>query len=103
MTTISLVTSVFLSKAEALAVLAEALDAPWNTDDPGNITLLIGQGGVLTIEVPKFGEDLPLTLDLYHPQEEELRRLADWVAITVSDSLGWTTNEIPQGASGGVP
>ncbi len=39
MTTATLVTSVFLSKAEALAVLEEALEVPWNTDDPSDVTL----------------------------------------------------------------
>ena len=38
MQTVTLVTSVFLSKAEALAVLEEALDAPWNIDDPSDVT-----------------------------------------------------------------
>ena len=100
MTTVTLVTSVFMSKAEALAVLEEALDAPWNIDDPSDVTLPLSQGVVLSIEVPKFGEDLPLTLDLHHEDEAVLREVADQVSGTLEKALGWSLHEIPRGAVG---
>ena len=98
--TVTLVTSVFLSKAEALAVLEEALDVPWNTDDPSDVTLMLDQGVSLTIEVPKFGEDLPLTLDLHHDDEGVLRGAADQVTQVLETSLGWSLHEIPTGSGG---
>lgn len=100
MHTITLVTDVFLSKAEALAVLGEALDVSWNTDDPGDVTLPVGHGGVLTIEVPKFGEDLPLTLDLHHSDSDELQVIADDVTATLERTLGWSVHHIPRGGGG---
>ena len=100
MTTVTLVTSVFMSKAEALAILEETLDAPWNTDDPSDVTLPLSQGVVLSIEVPKFGEDLPLTLDLHHEDEAVLREVADQVSGTLEKALGWSLHEIPRGAVG---
>ena len=99
-TTVTLVTSVFLSKAEALAVLEEALDAHWNIDDPSDVTLPLSKGVVLSIEVPKFGEDLPLTLDLHHDDESVLREVADQVWATLEKALGWSIHEIPRGAVG---
>jgi hypothetical protein len=99
-TTVTLVTSVFLSKAEALALLEEALDAPWNIDDPSDVTLPLSKGVVLSIEVPKFGEDLPLTLDLHHDDESVLREVADQVSKTLEKALGWSIHEIPRGAVG---
>ena len=94
MATITLVTSVYLSKAEALAVLKETLDAPWNTDDPADVTIPLGEGGVLAIEVPKFGEDLPLTLDFHHDNKEELRAIVNDVSKKIVTSLGWNLYEI---------
>ncbi len=96
MSTATLVTSVFLSKAEALAVLEEALEVPWNTDDPSDVTLTLDNGVVLSIEVPKFGEDLPLTLDLHHPDDAILREVTDRVVThTLETTLGWSLHEIP--------
>ena len=100
MHTITLVTHVFLSKTEALAMLREALDTPWNTDDPGDVTLPLDQGGFLSIEVPKFGEDLPLTLDLHHSDTQELQRIADTVTATLEKTLGWSLHHIPKAAGG---
>ena len=100
MVTVTLVTSVFLSKAEALAILEDALNAPWNIDDPSDVTLPLAHGVVLSIEVPKFGEDLPLTLDLHHHNHSVLRGVADQVSQTLEKTLGWSIHEIPRGAGG---
>ena len=99
-TTVTLVTSVFMSKADALALLEDALDAPWNIDDPGDVTLPLAGGVVLSIEVPHYGEDLPLTLDLHHDDESVLREVADQVSKTLEKALGWSIHEIPRGAVG---
>jgi len=100
MPTMTLVTSVFLSKADALALLEETLDVPWNIDDPGDVTLPLPQGVVLSIEVPHYGEDLPLTLDLHHAEESVLRAVADEVSHTLETNLGWSIHEIPRGEVG---
>jgi hypothetical protein len=100
MPTVTLVTSVFLSKAEALAVLEEVLEAPWNIDDPSDVTLPLDQGVAVSIEIPKFGEDLPLTLDLHHAEESVLREVADQVTHTLETTLGWSIHEIPRGEVG---
>ena len=99
-TTVTLVTSVFMSKADALALLEDALDAPWNIDDPGDVTLPLAGGVVLSIEVPHYGEDLPLTLDLHHDDASVLRDVADQVWATLEKALGWSIHEIPRGAVG---
>jgi hypothetical protein len=83
------VADIFLSKAEALDVLSTALDAPWVTDDPSDVTLLLPSGAVLTIEVPKFGEDLPLTLDCHHDNAQVLVSLTEDIARTLRTTLGW--------------
>lgn len=89
MPTITLVTSVFLSKAEALDLLARTLEVEWIVDDPSDVTLPLPDGGVLSIEIPKFGEDLPLTLDVHHPDQSVLSALAEELAGTLSERLAW--------------
>jgi hypothetical protein len=83
------VADIFLSKAEALDVFSTALDAPWVTDDPSDVTLLLPSGAVLTIEVPKFGEDLPLTLDCHHDNAQVLVSVTEDIARTLRTTLGW--------------
>ncbi|MDA7814787.1 hypothetical protein N8964_00975 [Pontimonas sp.] len=90
MPTTTLVTSVHLSKAEALEILSDALSASWVSDDPGEVTLALQNGVMLSIEVPKFGEDLPLTLDCHHRDPKVLEQVVNQVVSTLTGTLGWT-------------
>ena len=94
MATLTLVTSVYLSKAEALDVLSAALSAPWVIDDPSEVTLSLAGGVVLSIEVPKFGEDLPLTLDCHHQDSLILEGVAQDITATIESTLGWRVDRI---------
>jgi hypothetical protein len=92
MATLSLHTSVFLSKAEALSVLEDRLGLTWNIDDPSDVTLALEQNAWLTIEVPKFGEDLPLTLDCHHEDAGILESVVEELALRLKGELGWDTH-----------
>ena len=94
MATLTLVTSVHLSKAEALDALSNTLSAPWVIDDPSEVTLALPQGVVLSIEVPKFGEDLPLTLDCHHEDSMILEGVAQDITATIESTLGWRVDRI---------
>jgi len=89
MTTMTLVTSVYLSKAEALEILSDTLGVAWITDDPGDVTLALAEGVILTIEVPHYGEELPLTLDCHHDNAETLATIVANVQTTLETQLGW--------------
>lgn len=91
----TLATSVQLSKAEALDVLSTALNAPWITDDPSEVTLALASGVVLSIEVAHYGEELPLTLDLHHDDSEVLQAVVADVVTTLESALGWRVTLIP--------
>ena len=95
MATISLVTTVFISKAEALGLLSDTLGLAWILDDPADVTVALPEGVVLSIEVPKFGEDLPITLDMEHPDSEVLNRVAEDFAARLEAELGWATTALP--------
>lgn len=95
MASLSLVTSVFISKADALNLLSDTLGVPWILDDPADVTLGLPESVVLSIDVPKFGEDLPVTLDLEHMDPAVLVRVADAFAARLEAELGWTTTTLP--------
>lgn len=94
MATKSLVTDVFISKAEALDVLATALGVEWILDDPADVTLPLAHGGTLSIDVPHYGEDLPLTLECHHQDPEQLGAVVATLQDTLSKTLGWTTTPL---------
>jgi len=88
--TITLVSDVYLSKTEALHALSALFATAIDTSDPANAVLIMDGGVVLSIEVPKFGEDLPLTLDLTGPERQKLSQVSDRVIDEVGRGLGWT-------------
>lgn len=89
--TVSLVTSVFISKAEALAVLEQSLGLEWFTDDPADVTLPLRDGAWISIEVPHYGEDLPLTLDVHHTEMATLDEVATELQESLRTTLAWDT------------
>jgi hypothetical protein len=91
MPTRSIQTDVFISKAEALNLLEKELGLSWVLDDPTEVTLVLEQGAWLSIEVPKFGEDLPLTLDCHHDDEAVLVQVVENLAAELAEKLGWET------------
>lgn len=91
MASVSLVTDVFLSKREALAQLEVVLDVRADRRDPSNPYLFTPSGTTLTIDVPKFGEDLPLTLDLRADIPQSLlASQAEELASALGRDLGWS-------------
>ena len=88
--TITLVSDVYVSKTEALRALSELLAVPINDSDPSDAVLDLEDGVVLSIEVPKFGEDLPLTLDLAGGNDQLVSEISDQLIDTVEQGLGWT-------------
>lgn len=92
--TLSLVTPVFMSKAEALAVLSEKLGLEWFIDDPSDVTLPLRDGAWISIEVPHYGEDLPLTLDVHHRDGVVLGGIVAELEVSLRAKLGWDTVRI---------
>ena len=88
--TVTLVADVYVSKAEALEALSNLFDVPLNYSDPSSAVLDLDGGVVLSIEVPKFGEDLPLTVDLTANDAATLERAARQVIERVSQGLSWS-------------
>jgi hypothetical protein len=92
--TITLVTDVYVSKQEALHELSGVLGDPVNDSDPSNEVLDLDGGVVLSIEVPKFGEDLPLTVDLTCDDPDVLTTVTDHVMAAMSGDLSWSASVV---------
>ena len=86
----TLVSDVYVSKAEALTALSTLLGVPINDGDRSNAVLDLAGGVVLSIEVPKFGEDLPLTIDLTGEDLTTLERATDDVIGQAGEGLSWS-------------
>ena len=87
--TVTLVSDVYVSKAEALTELSTLLGVPINDGDRSNAVLDLAGGVVLSIEVPKFGEDLPLTLDLTARDVDTLEQVTNQLVERVCGGLSW--------------
>jgi len=88
--TLSLITDEFIPRTEALELLTNALETPVMGDNLAQAHFVLDEQTTLSIEIPKFGEDLPLTLDITGDEIELLRLSAKTVANTLNSSLGWT-------------
>ncbi len=97
MHTTTLVTDVYLSKTEALDALSEVFEVSINTTNPSNAVLDLAGGVVLSIEVPKFGEDLPLTIDLSASDPEALRAATYHVIDRIGEELPWSVGVVGVG------
>ena len=92
--TITLVGDVFVSKTEALRALSVLFDTHIDDSDPSNAVLKLQGGVVLSIEVPKFGEDLPLTLDLTGHNIDAVELATTHLIDTVYAGLSWTMTRV---------
>jgi len=93
--TVTLVTDVYVSKREALRELSQLFGVDVNDSDPSNSVLDLGLGVVLSIEVPKFGEDLPLTIDLTGWRPEDVESVAGDVISRLGKELSWSVTIVP--------
>jgi hypothetical protein len=93
----TLVTQVFLSKVDALNLLERQLGVSRLRWEPADDRLALAEGVELSIEVPKFGEDLPLTLDCHHDDPVVLERVVTEFATQLKDTVGWETRPLALG------
>jgi hypothetical protein len=88
--TLSLITDAFIPRTEALALLEKALGTPVSGSNLAQSHFVLDHQTTLSIEIPKFGEDLPLTLDISGVDSNRLRDWAHKVATSLHNSLGWS-------------
>jgi len=91
----SIVADIHLTKPEALAVIAATLDAPVQGARTATAFVGLPQGGWVDVEVPKFGEAPPLTLDVHDPRgQAEARASAQSLLDLLNDIAGWPVHHL---------
>ena len=96
--TTTLVADVHVSKTEALDALSGLLGEPVDNTDPSHAVIRLNDDVVVSIEVPKFGEDLPLTIDLIGPRQAAVDVVAESVTKLAQQKLSWTLSVVGDGS-----
>ena len=96
--TTTLVADVYVSKTEALDALSGLLGEPVDNTDPSHAVIRLDGDVVVSIEVPKFGEDLPLTIDLIGPHQAAVDAVVESVTKLAQQKLSWTLGVVGDGS-----
>ena len=94
MASVTLVTNVHLSKQEAISLLVEVLDAEVGRMDSADLVVVLPKEVEISIEVPKFGEDLPLTLDISGPNHDDVVSASVTVMAKLGQALNWSVSSV---------
>lgn len=94
MAVVTLVTDVYVSKPQALASISSALDGRITPGGPGENVIALPGGVRISLEVPKFGEDLPVTLDIHGLNEDELSAASDQIMSDLRQKLNWSVSRV---------
>jgi hypothetical protein len=90
MATLSVITDVFIPRTQAFEELSNTVGSPVIGRGTAHPRIELAEQIRLEIEVPKFGEDLPITLDLHGPAIKTLRITAEELGATLHKALGWS-------------
>ena len=83
------------TKPDALAAIATALGR--NVENPAgaNAFIALPDGGRIDVEIPKFGESLPLTIDVVDVRgQAEARASAQNILDLLEQSTGWQVDHL---------
>lgn len=82
-----------LTKRDAFEQLRGLLGLDIRNPDSAQPVMVIDATTWLTIDIPKFGEAPPLTLDVWSSVSvDEARKHANALASKIAENLGWTVN-----------
>jgi len=93
--TATIVAQVQRTKPEALWAIAAALGTEITGATGANAYIALPDGGRVEVEIPKFGESLPLAIDVVDPRgEAEARASAQNVLHLLEQSTGWQIDHL---------
>ncbi|MBB5639751.1 hypothetical protein [Cryobacterium roopkundense] len=86
----TIVAQTYQTKPEALAIIAAALALPVTGTATAHSYISLARGGRVEVEIPKFGESLPLAIDVYSRRSAaEARTSAQNVLEILTTATGW--------------
>ncbi len=80
-----------VTKLDALAIVALALDRPVSGAGTVRPQVLLPTGASVEIEIPKFGEPPPLAIDVYSTVSDDHAKLSALMVLSaLEESTAWT-------------
>jgi hypothetical protein len=87
--TVSLIADVAVTRLDALETIANAARSV--VTDPGTSTahIVLEDGAVASVEIPKFGEAPPLAIDVSAAGASDARAAADRLLLALGSATNW--------------
>ena len=93
--TATIIAQVQRTKPEALWAIARALSTHVENPSGANAFIALPDGGRIDVEIPKFGESLPLTIDVLDERgPAEARASAQDILDLLEQSTGWQVDHL---------
>ncbi|MDJ0376472.1 hypothetical protein [Cryobacterium sp. PH31-L1] len=93
--TATIVAQVQRTKPDALWAIATALSTRVEEETGANAFIALPDGGRIDVEIPKFGESLPLTIDVVDARSQaEARASAQNILDLLEQSTGWQVDHL---------
>jgi hypothetical protein len=93
--TATIVAQVQRTKPDALWAIATALSTEVTDSTGAHAYIALADGGRVEVEVPKFGESLPLAIDVVDVRgEAEARASAQNILDLLEQSTGWQVDHL---------
>ena len=88
--TATIVAQIQSTKPDALQAIAAALHTEVHNPSGANAYIALADGGRIEVEIPKFGESLPLTIDVVNTRgAAEARAAAATLLDVLHRATGW--------------
>ncbi|TFB68432.1 hypothetical protein [Cryobacterium sp. Hz9] len=93
--TATIVAQVQSTKPDALWAIATALNTQVENQTGANAFIALPDGGRVEVEIPKFGESLPLTIDVVDARSQGAARAsAQNILDLLEQSTGWQVDHL---------
>ncbi|MBG6213428.1 MAG: hypothetical protein LH475_01300 [Cryobacterium sp.] len=93
--TATIVAQVHYTKPDALWAIATALSTQVENPAGANAFIALPDQGRVEVEIPKFGESLPLTIDVVDARgQAEARASAQNILDLLEQSTGWQVDHL---------
>ncbi len=93
--TATIVAQVQSTKPDALWAIATALSTQVENASGANAFIALSDQGRVEVEIPKFGESLPLTIDVVNARSQaEARASAQNIRDLLEQSTGWQVDHL---------
>jgi hypothetical protein len=88
-TSVSLIVDAAITRVDALDAIARAARSVVTDRGASTARILLADGAIVTVDIPKFGEAPPLAIDVTSADRESARIAADELLFDLSTATDW--------------